>query len=185
MRPPEFADVERTHAAALVNLILWLLLAAALITAPLFFVGESFSQTHLGRVLLSNGGTALGALGLLALLRRGKVELVSQLVTWGLFALISALSATNGEPIHVNVINFLLVVVVAHRLLSPAGFYAVALACSAAMGAIAIQQTLAATGTEPAFERATESLVQFLPTFLVIVLVLRLGRRMSQRRSSL
>jgi hypothetical protein len=177
MRPPEFADAERTHAAALVNLILWLLFVAALLTAPLFFVGESFSQTHLVRVLLSNGGTALGALGLLALLRRGRVELVAQLVSWGLFALISALSATNGEPIHVNVINFLLVVVIAHRLLSRAGFYAIAFSCAAAMAAIAIQQTFAATGTEPVFERATESLVQFLPTFLVIVLVLRLDRR--------
>jgi hypothetical protein len=177
MRPPEFADVERTRAAKLVNLILWLLFAAALITAPLFFVGESFSQTHLVRVLLSNGGTAIGALGLLAVLRRGKVELVGQFVTWGLFLLITALSATNGEPIHVNVINFMLVVVIAHRLLSRASFYAVAAACAAAMAAIAIQQTLAATGTEPAFERATESLVQFLPTFLVIVLVLRLDRR--------
>jgi hypothetical protein len=177
MRPPEFADVERTHGAALVNLILWLLFTAALITAPLFFVGESFSQTHLVRVLLSNGGTVLGVLVLLALLRRGKVELVAQLVTWGLFALITALSATNGEPIHVNVINFMLVVVIAHRLLSSASFYAVALACAVAMGAIAIQQTIAATGTEPALERATESLVQFLPTFLVIVLVLRLDRR--------
>ena len=64
MRPPEFDNVERTRAAKLVNLILWLLFAAALITAPLFFVGESFSQTHLVRVLLSNGGTAIGALGL-------------------------------------------------------------------------------------------------------------------------
>ena len=177
MRPPEFADLERTRAAALVNLILWLLFAAALTTAPLFFVGESFTQMHLTRVLLSNGGTALGVLGLLALLRRGKVELVAQLVTWGLLALITALSATNGEPIHVNVINFLLVVVIAHRLLPRASFYAIALSCLIAMTAIAIQQTLAATGAEPAFERATESIVQFLPSFLVIVLVLRLGRR--------
>ena len=177
MRPPEFADVERTRAAALVNLILWLLFAAALITTPLFFVGESFTQTHLTRVLLSNGGTALGVLSLLALLRRGKVEVVAQLVTWGLFALITALSATNGEPIHVNVINFLLVVVIAHRLVPSTTFYTVSLACLVAMATIAIQQALAATGAEPAFERATESIVQFLPSFLVIVLVLRLGRR--------
>ena len=177
MRPPALPDAEQQAAARLVNLILWLLFVAAIVTAPLFFVGESFTQTHLVRVIASNGGTALGALGLIALLRRGRVELVAQLVSWGLFALISVLSATNGEPIHVNVINFVLVVVIAHRLLPRPSFHALSLACAAVMALIGIQQARAGSGSEPVFERATESLVQFLPTFLVIVLVLRLRPR--------
>ena len=63
--------------------------------------------------MLTNGGTALAAFVLLVLIRRGYTRVAAHVTVWGLFALVASLAATNGEPIHVNVVNFSLVIVLA------------------------------------------------------------------------
>jgi hypothetical protein len=42
------------------------------------------------------------------LAQHGYGRLVSVLTVWGLYALVTWLAATSGEPIHVNVVNFVL-----------------------------------------------------------------------------
>ena len=79
--------------------VLKLILIAAILTAPLYIVGEAFDLSHLWRVLAINGGTALGAGLLLLLVNRGHVRLISEFTVWSLLALIAFLAATIGSVI--------------------------------------------------------------------------------------
>ena len=99
---------DRVRVDKLLRVILKIILVAALVTMPLYIVGEEFTLSHLWRVLGINGGTALGTLALLQLARLGRTRIVSAVLVWGLFALISYLAATTGEPVHVNVVNFVI-----------------------------------------------------------------------------
>ena len=153
--------------------VLKLILGAAIITAPLYVVGETFDLSHAGRVLLINGGTAAAAIILLLLVQRGYGRLVSGLTVWGLYALVTWLAATSGEPIHVNVVNFVLVLVLANLLCSGRAVSIVTLACATAMVGIAYHQSLVATGGQGR-EVFVETVVQFLPQFVFIALLLRM-----------
>jgi hypothetical protein len=172
---PEGGLTAQTKAS--LTAVLKLILGAAIITAPLYVVGEGFDLSHAGRVLLINGGTAIGALILLLLALRGYDRLVSAMTVWGLYALVSWLAATNGEPIHTNVVNFVVILVLANLLLSGRGVVLAALACATAMVGIASHQALRTTGGQYG-ELLVESVVQFLPQFILIALLLRmtLGR---------
>jgi hypothetical protein len=170
---PDPEDGSPAHGTASLTTVLKLILGAAIITAPLYVVGEGFDVSHAGRVLLINGGTAIGAGILLLLVRRGHGRLVSALTVWGLYALVSWLAATNGEPIHVNVVNFVVVLVLAHLLFSGRGVAIVTLACATAMAGIAYRQSLLTTGGQ-AGELFVEAVVQFLPQFIFIALLLRM-----------
>ena len=153
--------------------VLKLILGAAIITAPLYVVGETFDLSHAGRVLLINGGTAGAAVILLLLVQRGYGRLVSVLTVWGLYALVSWLAATNGEPIHVNVVNFVLVLVLANLLCSGQAVAILTLACATAMVGIAYHQALLTTSGQGK-ELFVETVVQFLPQFIFIALLLRM-----------
>lgn len=153
--------------------VLKLILAAAIITAPLYIVGESFDLSHAGRVLLINGGTAVAAVILLLLVQRGYGRLVSIGAVSGLYTLITWLAATNGEPIHVNVVNFVLVLVLANLLCSGRAVAIVTLACATAMVGIAYHQLVMATGGQDR-EMFVETVVQFLPQFIFMAVLLRM-----------
>lgn len=153
---------------------LTMLLLAALLTAPLYVVSEGMA--HLWRVLWINGGTA-GVMGVLLLLvRRGYARLVSGLVVWGLLGLISGLAALNGEPILINVVNFVAVLVLAHVLLAGGRVWLVGLVGAVAMTAIAYHQAL--VPPEPQGRQGFVAMIgQFLPQFILITLLLRAGSR--------
>jgi hypothetical protein len=165
MAEPNGPRVRLTRALLLVVLV------AALATAPLFAFGEGFEAGHLGRVALSNGGAALLAFVLLRTLRGGRVELVGRTLVFGLLLLVAALASTSGEDVHKNVVNFVLVTLLAGLLTSRRELTAVALLSAATMVAIAWRQAQPAPG-EGAFEARFESVAQFLPTYIVIVFVL-------------
>jgi hypothetical protein len=174
---PDREGGSAAHGNALLTTVLKLVLGAAIVTAPLYVVGEGFDLSHVGRVLLINGGTAIGALILLLLAQRGYDRVVSAVTVWGLYALVSWLAATNGEPIHTNVVNFVVILVLANLLLSGRGVVIAALACATAMVGIAYHQALMTTGGQYG-ELLVETVVQFLPQFILIALLLRmtLGR---------
>lgn len=156
--------------------LLRLLFVAAVATAPLFLFAEEFAARSIGRVAASNGVAALLCLVLLRLVRDGapaRVTLVGRLLVGGLLALVAGLAATNGEEIHVNVVNFVLVTVLASALLARRELVGVAIAAAAAMVAIAWRQAVAPPG-EGLAEARLESVAQFLPTYAVIVVVLAL-----------
>lgn len=162
----------------LTRALVLLVLFAALLTAPVFLFAEEFDRTHVLRVLASNGVCVAFCLGLLALLKRGHVELTARVLVFGLLAIVGALAWTNGEGVHVNVVNFVLVTVLAATLLGRAQLVTVGVLAAAAMIAIAWRQAIPKEG-EALAEARVESIVQFLPTYLVIVLVLwmRAGTR--------
>lgn len=162
--------------ARLTHALLLVVLVAAVATAPLFTIAEGFDATHIGRVALSNGGAALLCLFLLLVLRRGHVAAVGRTLVFGLLLLVGALASTSGEDVHVNVVNFVLVALLAGLLTSRRELLLVALLSTAAMVAIAWRQAQPAPGEE-AFEARCESIAQFLPTYLVIVFVLWLAAR--------
>jgi len=167
-------DIENAlkgQAAGRLKLVLKIILVAAIATAPLYVFGESFDLSYLWKVVMINGGTALAAMALLLLVHRGHVRLVSALAVWGLLALISWLAATNGEPIHVNVVNFVLVLVTANLLLRTRGVVLVAFACAIAMTGIAYHLAPVTKGPE-GNEVFVETIVQFLPQFILIALLL-------------
>jgi hypothetical protein len=170
---PDREDSSTAHGKASLTIVLKLILGAAIITAPLYMVGEAFDLSHAGRVLLINGGTAIGAVILLLLVQRGYGRLVSALTVWGLYGLVTWLAATNGEPVHVNVVNFVLVLILANLLLRGRGVAIVALVCATAMAGIAYHQSLMTTGGQDA-ERFVGAVVQFLPQFILIALLLRM-----------
>ena len=93
--------------------ILWIVLGAALATAPVFLVAEGEHRGHVLDVALSNGSCAALCAVLLVLLRRGHAEVVNRALVLGLLALISVLAWTNEETVHVNVVNFTFVTVLA------------------------------------------------------------------------
>ena len=159
----------------LTRALLIVILVAALATAPFFLFAEKFDRTHLVRVLASNGVVVALCAVLLGLLRKGKVTLVARVLVFGLLALVSALASTNGEAVHINVVNFVLVTVLASALLSRRELVAVACASAVVMSAIAWNQAVAVAGTELA-EVRFESIIQFLPTYAVIVAVLWLAK---------
>jgi len=162
---------------SLVQLILW----AAVLTAPMFLFAEEFSSRSLARVALSNGVCAALCVCLLTLLRVGRTRLAAQLLVYGLTVLVASLASTNGEPIHVNVINFVLVTVLAASLLGRTGLLTVATLSAAIMVGVAWAHPSPKAGEE-LIEARLESIVQFLPTYLVVVGVLWLrGDRASQQ----
>jgi hypothetical protein len=164
----------------LTRAILWVVLVAAIATAPIFLFAESFDREHVVRVLLSNGLAAALCTALLAVLRRGHAASVGRWLVFGLFALVAALAWTNGEDIHVNVVNFVLVTVLASVLTRRRTFFAVAAFAAATMCRIAWVQAAPETGEE-LLEARLESIAQFLPTYCVIVLVLGFRREGRER----
>jgi hypothetical protein len=100
------------------------------------------------------------------------------LTVWGLYTLVSWLAATSGEPIHVNVVNFVLVLVLANLLCSGRAVAIVTLACATAMVGIAYHQPLMTTGGHGK-ELFVETVVQFLPQFIFIALPLRMSSGMT------
>ena len=169
--------------------LLWLVLAAALVTAPIFLIAEGLDRTHVLRVLESNGVTALLCGSLLAAHRRRRVRSlagIARLLVFGLLGLIGWLAWTNGEPVHVNVINFVFVTVLASALLGKRELLLVAAVSAALLCAIAMRQTSIASsgGGEHDLEPRLESIGQFLPTYAVTVAILWLQKRSAAPDSS-
>lgn len=151
--------------------ILRLVLVAALVTAPVFLFAEGVSWGHVWSVAASNGVCAVLCAALLVLLRRGHVEGVALALVLGLLGLVSALAWTNGEPVHVNVVNFVLVTVLAGVLLPRRILLGVGIICASVLVAIAWKQGVGAGGEE-LLESRLEPVAQFLPTYLVLLFVL-------------
>ncbi|MEM9378802.1 MAG: hypothetical protein AAGB93_02555 [Planctomycetota bacterium] len=164
----------------LLRVILRLVLGAAIVTAPLFLFGEGFEAEYVGRVAASNGACAALCVGLLALERRGRARLAAQLLVGGLLALVGLLAWINGEPVHVNVINFTLVTVLASALLDGRAVAVVATLCALEMTALAWTRPLERAGADLA-EQRFESIVQILPTFVVVAWILAIRSRVSSR----
>jgi multisubunit Na+/H+ antiporter MnhF subunit len=160
---------------------LQVVLAAALVTAPVFLFAEHFDSEHVWRVLASNGVVALLCGVLLAVRRRQRAPWVEKALVFGLLALVSTLAATNGEPIHANVINFVFVTVLAGLLLDRAGLLACAGLAAPAMIAITFILPPPAGKPDPV-EARLESIAQFLPTYAVIVLLLWIQRGAAARK---
>ena len=166
-------DASTLLTAARLKVVLKIILIAAIVTAPLYMFGEAFDLSHLWKVVMINGGTALAAVALLLLVQRGHVRLMSELAVWALLGLISWLAATNGEPIHVNVVNFVLVLVLANLLLDGRSVVLVAFACAVAMTGVAYQQSPMTKGLA-GNEVFVETIVQFLPQFILIAVLLKM-----------
>ncbi|MBI5432477.1 MAG: hypothetical protein HZA52_06585 [Planctomycetes bacterium] len=154
-----------------VRALLWVVLVAALVTAPVFLFAESFDREHVVRVVLSNGVAAGLCGGLLLHSRRGNAVAVGRVLVFGLLALVASLSWTNGEDVRINVINFVLVSVLASVLTDRRALLGVAVVSAAVMVSIAWRQAIPPAGEE-LLEARLEALAQFLPTYAVIVLVL-------------
>lgn len=164
--------------ARLTRELLVLVLVAAIATAPVFLFAEGWSRLHVLRVLASNGVTALICGTLLAVLRRGHVAWVARGLVFGLLALVTTLAWTNGESVHVNVVNFVFVTVLASVLLGRGTLLAVATLAALALIGIAFKQPVASAG-EAALDARLEAIGQFLPTYGVIVVILWLRERAS------
>ena len=162
--------------ARLTRSLLLVILTVALVTAPVFLIAEGVEEAHVWRIVASNGVTALLCAGLLLLVKRGRTGLAGSILVFGLLALVMSLAWTNGEPVHVNVVNFVLVTLLASVLLGRRALVGVGLVAAAWLCAIAWKQ--AEPGAERDLTEARfESIVQFLPTFLVIVVILWLRER--------
>ena len=155
----------------LVRSLLRLILAAALLSAPVYLVAEEFGGEAVVRVLLSNGVCALGCWGLLRLVGAGRVELAARVLVWGLLLLVAGLASSNGEPVHVNVINFMLVTLLAAVTLGARALLVAGSLSAAVMLGIAWTQAVSPLG-EDLHEARLEAIAQFLPTWCVVVAVL-------------
>lgn len=87
--------------------------------------------------------------------------------------MVASLAATNGESIHINVVNFSLVLVLAHFLLHRDGAIVATVACLLTMTAIAYHQSVIANPSNTQ-ELFVGTVVQFLPQFILIAFLLRL-----------
>lgn len=164
----------------LIRSLLRLILAAALLSAPVFLFAEEFDGEAVRRVLLSNGVCAVGCWGLLRLVARGRARIAALALVLGLFLLVAGLASTNGEAVHVNVINFMLVTVLAAVILGPRALLLAGAASALVMLGIAWTQALPTPG-EDLLEARLEAIAQFLPTWCVVVGVLWLHLRTVER----
>jgi hypothetical protein len=159
--------------ARVLRAIAWVILAAAVISTPGFFIAERFETGRVLRVAASNGLTALGAIALIRASARGHVVGAARILVFGLLALVAGLAWTSGEGVHANVVNFVLVTVLAGTLLSRGELALVAAISGAAMLAIAWREVSPATEASAGL---LESIAQFLPTYAVVVCVLWIAR---------
>lgn len=155
----------------LIRGVLRLILAAALLSAPIFLVAEKFDSHHVLIVLASNGVCALLCAGLLWRLRQGHAELAANTLVWGLMILVGTLASTNGEGVFVNVINFVLVTLLASVLLGRRTLIWIAILSTAVMTSIAWRSGEPPVGEE-LLEYRLEIMAQFVPTYWVIVMIL-------------
>ncbi len=155
-----------------------LILVVAILTAPIFVFGEGFEAKYIARVAASNGLCVALCLGLLGLLKSRRADLGPGLLVVGLLALVGALAWFNGERVHVNVVNFVLVAVLAAAVSTRRMLVGVAVFSAIEMVAIAWDRPFPEPGHDLA-EARFEAIAQFLPTYSVIVIVLGLlmGRR--------
>lgn len=168
---PRTAGTTMDARTRLVRSLLRLILAAALLSAPVYLVAEEFGGEAIVRVLLSNGVCALGCWGLLRLVGAGRVELAARVLVWGLLLLVAGLASSNGEPVHVNVINFMLVTLLAAVTLGARALLVAGGLSAAVMLGIAWTQAVPPIG-EDLLEARLEAIAQFLPTWCVVVAVL-------------
>ena len=166
--------------ARLVRSLLRLILAAALLSAPVFLVAEEFGGEAVLCVLLSNGVCAVGCWLLLRALAAGRAELAARTLVWGLLLLVAGLASSNGEPVHVNVINFMLVTLLAAVALGPRALVVAGSLSAVVMLGIAWAQAVPRPG-EDLLEARLEAIAQFLPTWCVVVMVLWHHLRSAQR----
>lgn len=155
----------------MVKLVLW----AAVLTAPIFLFGEGFELEAVWKVAASNGVCIVLCLGLLRLAGRGRATLAASILVYGLMALVGTLASLNGEPVHVNVINFTLVTVLAAALLARRHVGVVAALSSAVMLGIAWARPVMMRPDGRVIgltEARFETVAQFLPTYLVVATVL-------------
>jgi len=155
----------------LTRAIVLLILVAALVSAPAFLFAEGFEARSLGRVVASNGVCVVMCAGLLFALRAGRTALAARVLVFALAALVGWLAWVNGEDVHVNVINFVLVAVLAAVLLGRAALVGVGVASALEMIGIAWKQAQPRAGEDLA-EARFESIAQFLPSFAVVVAIL-------------
>lgn len=160
----------------LTRILARLILVAAVLTAPVFLYAEGFEAENLSRVAMSNGLCALLCLGILRLIKWGYAELAAYLLVLGLLSLVGTLAWINGEAVNVNVVNFILVAVVASAVADRGLLLLTVLVSAAEMVAIAWTRTGVVLGKDLAEERF-EAIAQFLPTYLVIVVILFLRQR--------
>lgn len=153
-----------------------LILVAAILSAPVYLVAEDLDRDHVIRLVTSNGACAAMCVLLLALLRKGQVELTARLLVYGLLALVGVLAWSNGEDVHVNVVNFVLVTVLGTALLGGRELLLIGGVAATEMVLIAWKQAVAIGGEELG-EARMESIAQFLPSYAVIVLVLWMTTR--------
>ena len=153
-----------------------LILVAAVVTAPVFIYGEGFEAKYIGRVAASNGTCVLLCLGILRLLKQGRAALAANLLVLGLLALVGLLAWFNGERVHVNVVNFVLVAVLASALAGRSLLGLTVLVSAVEMIAIAWTRPFPDAGKTLA-EARFEAIAQFLPTYLVIATILFLRPR--------
>ena len=159
--------------------LLQLVLVAALVTAPVFLGVETLDREHVLRVVAANGVVAALCAGLLLVLRKGHGALVRRVLVFGLLGVVGVLSWVNGEDVHVNVVNFVLVTVLTSVLLGRAGLVGVAVPAAILMCGIAAKQASAGRPAE-LLEARLEAIAQFLPTYAVLVLVLWLRDRQTE-----
>jgi hypothetical protein len=164
------------------KIILKIILAAAVVTFPIFSLSEEISWVHTLRVLLINGGTIIVALVLLKLTQRGYGRSVGAGLVWSLFALIAGLAATNGEPIATNVVNFIIVLIVANLLLSGLQITLVSVACVAAMVVIAYLQSKQIVVAKEVGDSFAATLSEFVAQFIIVAILIRLLSRRVEAR---
>ena len=180
---PNSDFLQETPAGGLTKALVRLILAAAVLTAPVFLFGEGFEAKHVWRVAASNGLCAALCLGLLGLIRRGRVELAGTLLVYGLLALVGILAWVNGEPVSVNVINFTLVAVLGSAIAPLRDLLIVGGLAAIEMTAIAWYRPASSLlESKGLAELRFESIVQFLPTFCVVIGVLGLTCRQKSSR---
>lgn len=175
--------------AGLTRTLVKLVLAAAILTAPVYLFGEGFEAKYVGRVAASNGLCVVLCACLLALIRQGRERLAAGLFVGGLMALVGTLAWVNGEPVHVNVINFTLVAVIASVTTGPRVLACVTALSAVEMCAIAWRRPLPGVDTgalegEALAEARFEAIAQFLPTYLVVAGILWLAHARRTSASS-
>ena len=80
----------------------------------------------------------------------GRTELVANTLVFGLLALVGSLAWSNGERVHVNVINFILIAVLASTIASRRVLVVCTLLSAAEMIAIAVRRPFPEAGQEAA-----------------------------------
>lgn len=171
---PVFADdMDKTRVAGLLNIILLIVLALVVVYGAITLL----TQGNVVNTLAIEGTIALLCLGLMGLMRRGRVRLAAFLLSFGLWAIITVGSWFSGGLRGSGMSSYLGLILIAGILLGGSGGFVFSLLTIAAAAAMLYGEMAGLLPPPPAYITSTYLFIEFAAVVVGMTGLLHLTTR--------